>query len=123
MSEEDCGNCDYQGGIDPQGRVECRVDGLWHPRGQRCEDFKDYVQSKNESERVIQAVEKRRERNEQREREFAEKMVQRDREHATALQHERMRFDKRLWMASWWWQIGLVIISALVGFGLGRLIK
>jgi uncharacterized protein YhaN len=127
MKEKDCANCDYQRSIDSQHRVKCLVDGLWHERGYRCEDFKDYEQSKNVLEKLSQAFEKKWERetkaNGESEREFAEKMAQRDRDHATELQRERMAFDKKLWMASWWWQLGLILFGALVGFGLGRLFK
>jgi hypothetical protein len=118
MNEKDCGCCDYQGGLE-QTRVECRVNGEWHKRGHRCEDFKEYVQSKNESERVSQAIEKRREKenraNEQSRREFDDKMAQKDREHATELQRMRMEFDKKQWRASWWWQIILFISGFVAG--------
>ncbi|MCX6575405.1 MAG: hypothetical protein NTV82_03310, partial [Candidatus Aminicenantes bacterium] len=81
-------------------RAECRVDNKWHERGHTCPDFKDYDSNKNQSERLAQALEKRREREakvaEESGREFEEKVAQQDREHVEELQRERMRFDRKL---------------------------
>jgi hypothetical protein len=130
MSNQDCGSCDYQGAIQ-RDRAECRVDSKWRERGFRCDDFKDYDHSKTQEERLKQAIERKREREAttvgqwerefaermaQREREYAEGLANKDREHATELQKQRMEFDARLWKASWWWQLALVIGGALLGF-------
>jgi hypothetical protein len=126
MSDKDCGNCDYQGGVTRES-AECLIDGKLHPRGYTCQDFKDYVHDKNLDVRLTQAIEKRKEReastSERRERAFVEKMAQQDREHDAKLQQDRMRFDKRLWRASWWWQSILVVVGAILGFIAGLLLK
>jgi hypothetical protein len=126
MSDKDCGSCDYQGSVEQQ-RVECRVDNKWHERGYTCPDFKDYDSNKNQSERLAQALEKRKERvakaTEQGERKFVEKMAQKNREHDAGLQQERMAFDRRQWTASWWWQSILVVVGAILGFIAGLLLK
>jgi hypothetical protein len=118
MAEKDCGSCDHQGGFE-QKRVECRVDNKWHERGYRCQDFKEYVQGKNTEERVLEAHEIRRRREageaEQNRREFEEKMAQKDRDHTEELQRLRMEFDRKLWRASWWWQVLLVVFGWALG--------
>jgi cation transport ATPase len=127
MSEKDCGNCDYQGEGMEQKKVECRVDGKWHERGYKCEDFKEYVQGKNVSVRVTQSTEKKRERetkaSEQSRREFEEKESQKNRDHAAELTRKQMEQAKKLWMASWWWQIILIFIGAALGYAVTLLVK
>ena len=129
MDKPDCGSCDHQGQVEhKKKRVECRVDGQWHERGYRCEDFKEYVQGKTTKERRAEALEIRRERRAeaegQKDKEFAEKMAQierkhqdklaqKDREHVEKLQEIRMEFDKKLWRLSWWWQLILVFMGGL----------
>ena len=107
MSEKDCGSCDYQGRIEQQ-RVECRVDNEWHKRGHSCENFKEYVQGKTQEEKTSEAREIMRRRQEreadQSRRDFEEKMAMR-----------REKFEKKLWLASWWWQIGLLVFGTLLG--------
>jgi len=119
MDNKDCGSCDYQGVVQPQ-RVECRIDDNWHERGYHCNDFKDYVQGKTAEERVKQAIEKKQAKErllaEQREKELAEALAKKGREHAKELQSKRMQFDKKLWRASWWWQVILVFLGAILGF-------
>lgn len=118
MKEDDCGSCDHQGRVELK-RVECLVDGEWHERGDKCEDFKDYVHSKLNEQRASEAREIGRGRqaakDEQSRREFEEKMAQKDREHAEELQRLRMEFDRKQWRASWWWQIVLFVIGTIVG--------
>lgn len=139
MSEQDCGSCDHQGDINhPQKKVECLIDGEWHERGYACEDFKEYVQGKTSEERISEARDIRRRKDakaaEQREIEFAEKMAQKDREHDAQsaqlkmkhdaeLQKEKMKHDKKLWWATVRWQLILAFVSAVLGFGVGWILK
>ena len=91
MKEPNCGNCDHLLRVE-QKRVACRIDGEWHERGYRCNDFKDYVQGNTNENRQAEALEIRREREakaaEQRQREFAGKETQKDRELAKKFQRQ-----------------------------------
>ena len=62
------------------------VDSKWYEKSHSCEDFKEYVQGKTNEARLTEALEVKRRKDataaEQREREFAEKMAQKNRERA-----------------------------------------
>ncbi len=107
------------------------VDGKVYEKPHTCDRFKQYVQGRNKEERLALALEKRREEEDARktkeDRNFSEKLAQKDREHAeelaqkaTAHSAELARLqreqNKKLWRASWWWQLGLVILGAVIGF-------
>jgi len=119
MSEGHCGNCDHYHYGKP-GKIECFVDGNWHETGDSCDDYKKRVTSKPLEARLTESLEVKRSKEEkeaeQRNREFAEKEAEKDRQHAKELQQERINFDKKLWRASWWWQLILVVIGAVLGF-------
>jgi len=119
LADQNCGNCDYQGGVS-QKTIECLVDGEVYDRPHTCDRFKPYVQGRNKEERLALALEKRREEEETRkskeDRDFSEKLAQKDREHVAELARLQRELSKKLWRASWWWQVGLIIVSALIGF-------
>ena len=81
--------------------------------------YKKRVTGKSLDARQKESLEVRRRKEakeaEQRQREFAEKMAEKDMQHEKGLQQMRMKFDKRLWRASWWWQLILIIVSAGLG--------
>jgi len=104
MSEEHCGGCDYHILV-RQGLFECRIDGERHERGYHCKHFKTHDPRKSSEDRQTDVIGKRREIE-----------AQKDREHAIELAQTRMTFDKKLWRASWWWQLILVVIGAVLGF-------
>ncbi len=107
MNKEDCGSCDYQGKVEEE-RAECRVDFKWHESPHFCDDFKEYVQDKSNGERVAEAQAVRAER--------------RALNLAAGLQRERMKFEKKMWWQTLWWQFILAFISAGLGFLLGWLL-
>ena len=123
MSEH-CGNCDHYH-YGKQEKIECFVDGKWHETGDSCDDYKKRVTGKTLEARLTEALEIRRIKEakaaEQRKREFDKREAEKDRQHAKELLQMRMKFDKRLWRASWWWQLILVVIGAGLGI-LGTLI-
>ena len=118
MSEGHCGNCDHYH-YGKEGKIECFVDGEWHDSGDSCDDYKKRVTSKPLEARQTEALEVRRIKEakaaEQRKREFDEKMAEKDMQHEKGLQQMRIKFDKRLWRASWWWQLILIVVSAGLG--------
>ncbi len=118
MSEGQCGNCDHYHYL-KQRKVDCIVDGELHDTGNSCDDYKKRVTGKSLEARQKESLEVRRRKEakeaEQRQREFAEKMAEKDMQHEKELQQMRMKFDKRLWRASWWWQLILIVVSAGLG--------
>lgn len=92
MSRGHCGNCDHYHYGKP-GEIECFVDGKWHETSDSCDDYKKRVTSKTLEARLTESLEVRRSREakavEQRNREFAEKMAEKDRD-----------YNKKLWRAS-----------------------
>lgn len=126
MSERQCGNCDHYHYL-KRGKVDCMVDGELHDTGDSCDDHKKRVTGKSLEARLAESLEVRRSREtkaaEQREREFAEKMAEKDRQHAKELQQERIKFDKRLWRASWWWQAALFAFGAIIAEGIRFLVQ
>ncbi|TET66051.1 MAG: hypothetical protein E3J56_15000 [Candidatus Aminicenantes bacterium] len=118
MSEGHCGNCDHYHHL-KQGKVDCIVDSKLHDTGDSCDDYKTRIPSKSSTVRSEEGLEVRRSREakaaEQRDREFAEREAEKDRQHAKELLQTRMKFDKRLWRATWWWQLILVVIGAGLG--------
>jgi len=138
MSDKDCGSCDYQGDVVTSDHAECMVDLESHERGCICQDFKVHVPGKHMNVRLAQAAAKRKEREakatEQRDREFAEKMAQKDREkteeiarinreHADKLQQKGMAFERKQRRTSFWGQVVLVVVGAILGFIAGLLLK
>ena len=115
MSEGQCGNCDHYHYV-KQGRVDCLVDGKLHDTSDSCDDYKTRIPSKSLTVRSEDALEVRRsieaKAAEQREREFAEKMAEKAREH-----------DRKLWRASWWWQAALVVFGAIIAEGIRFLVQ
>jgi len=118
MSEGQCGNCDHYQYI-KHGKIECLVDGKLHDTGDSCDDYKTRIPSKSITVRSEEALEVKRSKKakeaEQRQREFAEKTAEKGMQHEKELQQMRMKFDKRLWRASWWWQLILIVVSAGLG--------
>ena len=102
MSEGQCGNCDHYH-YGKHRKIECLVDGKLHNPDDSCDDYKTRIPNKSLTVRSEEALE-----------------VKRSKE-AKELQQERMKFDSRLWRASWWWQLILIVVS--VGLGvIGTLI-
>ncbi len=125
MTDRNCGNCDYQG-IITQTTRECLVDGKVYEKPHTCDRFKQYVQGRNKEERLALALEKKREEDDAKktkeDRDFSEKLAQKDRAHSAELARLQREQNKKLWRASWWWQLVLVIFGAVIGYAV-RLIS
>ena len=108
MSKPECGSCGRQGDFVTSEKIQCLVDGKIYKRPHFCDDFIVYVGRKTSEARLSDALDVRRIREakaaEQRNREFAEKMAEKDRE-----------YNKKLWRASLWWQAVLIIFGAIFG--------
>jgi len=124
MSGNTCGHCDHHEGV-RSGEIECLVFSAWFDKYHSCEHFKEYSHSKTLEIRAAEALYVKKaidaKASAQSEQEFAERMAQKEQDHNTELQRQRMEFDKRLWLASWWWQVVLIAGGAILGF-LGSLL-
>ena len=129
MEKTNCGNCNWHDEIQ-QKKTYCLIDDQWYDVSHSCENFLkySYINREDRAERAREfrkrlesGAREQREKEEatvkeQREREFAGELARKDREHASELQQVRMTFDKKLWRASWWWQLILIVVSAGLGF-------
>ena len=146
MEKTNCGNCNWHDEIQ-QKKTYCLIDDQWKPVFMTCDNFVKYT-SMNQEERGKRARAFRDRLDvkwkEKREREFAEELAHKDREHkdelakkekehkdelarkesdhADKLQQDKMKFEKRLWWQTAWFQIGLALISAGLGFVAGWLL-
>lgn len=115
MSDEHCGDCLYQADTNPE-EVFCMVDKDWYEKGYKCDNQRKFSNMEIHL-RLDMANEVRRRKDaeeaEQRDREFAEKEAEKDRQSAKDLQREKIKFDKKLWRANWWWQLTLVAIGVI----------
>ena len=130
MADRNCGNCDYQGNI-TQTTEECLIDGKVYEKPHTCDRFKQYVHGRNKEERLALALKKSKEEEDarktkedrdfseklaQKDREHTEELAQKDRDHAAELARLQREQNKKLWRASWWWQLILVIFGGVIGF-------
>jgi len=140
LSKNHCGHCDFHGDV-RSPNIFCLVDNKWNPNDHTCDRFSVYVK-RNREERFQLARDKQREekkaRQRQEDREFDERlaqverdhaeelaqkdrehiegMAQKERDHATELARLQREQNKKLWRASWWWQLVLIIMGALIGY-------
>ncbi len=88
----------------------------WYEKGYKCDNQRKFsnmvIQLRLDMANEVKRREDAKEA-EQRDREFAEKEAEKDRQNAKELQRERIKFDKRLWRASWWWQLSLVAVGVI----------
>jgi len=128
MEKTNCGNCNWHDEI-KQKRTYCLFYDGWSDINYTCENFVKYS-NMNREERSRRASEARErletkereerekqegERRAQEEQRHAEEIARLNRNHTTELQQTRMTFDKKLWRASWWWQLILVVIGTVLG--------
>jgi len=103
-------------GNEPSVRVETRYGFKdWSGSEDVIELCEKYIRT---LEDVVQDGLKRRfitEANELKEREFIEMMEEKAREHAAKLVRAKIESRKKQWRASWWWQLFLVAIGAILG--------
>jgi hypothetical protein len=99
MSEQECGSCDHQGKVTRE-KAECLVDSKIYERPHHCDDFKEYIQGKNEERRLKESLEVKRTKEakaaEKRMRDFEEKMAQKQRDFEKTLQDENRKSQTRL---------------------------
>ena len=126
MSGNTCGHCDHHLGV-RSGKIECLVYSDWFDKNNSCEHFKEYSHSKTLEIRAAEALYVKKTIDARvsklSKQEFAERMAQKESDHDEDLQRQRMKFDKNLLRASWWWQTLLVVLGAALGYGASMLLR
>ena len=135
MEKMNCGHCNWHDEIKLKDTY-CLIDDLWHrvshsctnfvryssmnreERSERARTFREGLEAKAKEQRDKQEAEIRA----QEEKKFTGELAQKDREHAEELAEIRMKFDKRMWWQTLWWQFLLAFISAGLGFLAGWLL-
>jgi len=135
MSQQNCGNCNWHDEI-KQKETYCLIDDRWYDIRHSCANFVRYSSMNREErseraralrERLEAKAKEQRDKREaeirkQEEKKFTEELARREREHAEELTMMRMKFDKRMWWQTLWWQFTLAFISAGLGFLVGWLL-
>jgi len=131
-----CGTCNWHDEIKLK-KVYCLFHDRWFDINYTCENFIDYSYL-NREERSRRATEARKrveaqakdeqekqeaERRAQDSKLHAEEIARINRKHEDKLHQMRMKFDKKMWWNTLWWQIILAVISAGLGFGAAWFLK